>query len=141
MTGLPIVGPVTLARGSPPEVHKVHIIMSFISVLKSIGHVVKTGVADIEPFAPVIAAIPVAGGPISAVIGAIGAVESLIPQPGSGAAKKQAVTTVVNAAAPGIDPTALSSAIDQIVAAFNAIATASANLQKQATPAAVTPTP
>lgn len=106
--------------------------MSFISVLKSIGHVFKTGVGVADQLAPEIAAIPVAGAPIVAVLGAITAMEQLIPQSGAGAAKKQAVTTVVNAASPGIDPATLSTAIDQIVAAFNAIDTVIAALNKAA---------
>jgi hypothetical protein len=103
--------------------------MSFLSVLKSIGHVVKTGVADTAPFEGIIGAIPVAGPAITTVLGAITAVEGLVPQAGTGPAKKAAVTTVVNAANPGIDPAALSAAIDAIVAAFNQIATASATLK------------
>ena len=97
-----------------------------------IGHVIATGVTDVAPFTPVLSVIPVAGPIITTVIGAISAVEGLVPQSGAGAAKKQAVTTVVNAAAPGIDPAALSTAIDQIVAAFNALAAATSALQKPA---------
>jgi hypothetical protein len=107
--------------------------MSFLSVLGSIGHVVKTGVADVMPFEPAIAAIPVAGGPIVAVLSAITAVEGIVSKSGAGTAKKAAVTAVVNAAAPGIDPAALSTSIDQIVAALNALTKAEQAL-KPATP-------
>jgi len=106
--------------------------MSFLSVLKSIGHVVATGAADMAPFEPAIAAIPVAGAPIATVIGAITAVEGLVPHAGAGPAKKAAVTSVVTAAIPTIDPVALSSAIDQIVTALNAMSKASVALSTKA---------
>lgn len=95
--------------------------MSFLSVLKAIGHTIEGGVAAVQPFAPVLSAIPVAGPVITTVLGAITAAENLIPQAGQGQTKKGVVTSIVNAAVPGIDPAALSIAIDDIVNSLNAI--------------------
>ena len=98
--------------------------MSFLSVLKSIGHVLSVGVADASKFSPAISAIPVAGPLITTVLGAVTAVEGLIPQSGAGAAKKAAVTAITNAAVPGVDASALSTLIDQVVAGLNTLAAA-----------------
>ncbi len=98
--------------------------MSFLSVLKTIGHFVAIGAAGIAPAAPALGAIPVAGPIITTVLGAIAAVEQLIPQLGVGAIKKQIVTNIVSTAVPGVDTTALSPVIDEIVAAMNALAAA-----------------
>jgi hypothetical protein len=104
--------------------------MSFLSVLKTIGHVLQVGVTDAKPFLPIVASVVPGAAPIvTTVLGAIGAAESLIPQEGAGAVKKSVVTTITNAAAPGIDQTTLSSATDEIVAALNKLAAAFAALE------------
>jgi hypothetical protein len=102
--------------------------MSFLSVLKSIGHGIQVGVSDASAFSGIIGSIPVVGAPIDLALNAITAVEKLVPASGNGAAKKTAVTALVNAATPGIDPTTLSNAIDAIVAALNALEAATSKL-------------
>lgn len=98
--------------------------MSFLSVLHSIGHALSVGVADLTKAAPVLTAIPVAGPLITTVLGAVSAVEGLIPQTGAGTAKKAVVTAIANAAVPGVDASALSSLIDQVVTGLNTLAAA-----------------
>jgi hypothetical protein len=95
--------------------------MSFLGVLKSIGHVIGVGAVAVTPFDPEIEAIPGFGPAIVAVLGAIAGVEKMVPQSGAGAAKKPIVTSIVNLSNPGLDPTKLSKAIDDIVAAMNAL--------------------
>lgn len=110
--------------------------MSFLSVIKSIGHVLGVASTVETQFAPVIGAIPVAGPVINTIFGAIVAAENLITVASQGAAKKAVVTAVVNAQAPGLDPSHLSTVIDQVVAAMNALAAAVASIP--ATPPAPT---
>lgn len=109
--------------------------MSFLSVLKSIGHVVSYA----APFSPIISAVPVVGTVASTAINAITAVE----QTGAtGTAKKAAVTSLVNSVHPGLDQTNLNEAIDGIVAGFNLIEQALGKLPAPAAtpaPAALTP--
>lgn len=95
--------------------------MSFLSVLGHIGHIFTATTNAIAPLAPAIETIPGWGSVFGTVFGAIVAVEHLVPQDGAGAAKKAAVTSIVQAAQPGVDTTALSSAIDNFVAALNAL--------------------
>ena len=97
---------------------------SFLSALKSIGHVFGKVVTVADKLDPLISAIPVFGPIAVAVLNAITTVEGLIPTTGSGAAKKAIVTSAVNAQVPGINSMVLSSAIDAIVAAFNDLQTA-----------------
>jgi hypothetical protein len=98
--------------------------MSFLSVLKSIGHGIETGISDAQALSPVLSVIPVIGAPAVLALNAITAVEKLLPSTGNGAAKKAAVTALVTAAAPQIPATTVSSSIDAIVAALNALKTA-----------------
>ena len=97
---------------------------SFGSIFKAIGHVlgIVTGVES--TFAPVIGAIPVAGPIINTIFGAVTAAENLVTSASSGAVKKQVVTAIVNAQHPGLDASSLSSKIDQVVAAMNALSSA-----------------
>lgn len=106
--------------------------MSFVSVLKAIGHGIGVVVADAVPLEPAIGSIPVVGAPADLVINAIAAVEKLIPGSGNGAAKKAAVTSIVSATNPTVDAATLSTTIDDVVAAFNAISTAVAKLKPSA---------
>jgi hypothetical protein len=101
---------------------------SFLGVLKSIWHGVEGAANAVQPFEAAIATIPVVGGPAAIILNAIVAAEKIVPAAGNGAAKKTAVTSLVNAAAPGIDPTTLSTAIDEIVTALNALNAAAAKL-------------
>ena len=94
--------------------------MSFLPILKDIGHVFETGIGEASKLSGVISLIP-GGSLINTVVSSITAVEQLIPATGAGAAKKAAVTTIVNAAQPGIDQSKLSAVIDQIVAALNSL--------------------
>jgi hypothetical protein len=102
--------------------------MSFLGVLKAIGHGVLVGLGAAEKLSPEIAMIPMIGAPASAILSAIAAVEQAIPN-GGGAAKKTAATTLVNATAPGIDPATLSSTIDSVVAGLNTLTAALAALK------------
>ena len=111
--------------------------MSFLSVLKTIGHGILVGVGEAQKLSQIISAIPVIGGPAELVINAIMAVEALVPQSGQGVAKKAAVTSIVTSTTPSIDPAALSQAIDDIVAALNSFGIISAKLT--ATPPAAAP--
>lgn len=98
--------------------------MSFLSVLKTIGHVLGGAATAATPLAPLIGAIPVAGPLAVTILGAITAVENLITSASSGPVKKSVVTAIVNANHPGVDPTSLAATIDKIVAALNALALA-----------------
>lgn len=102
--------------------------MSFLSVLKSIGGVFGKVTAVVTPLEPVIGAIPVYGPAFDTIFNAVVGVESLFAGTlKTGAAKKAAVTTVVNATSPApIAEPALSASIDQIVAALNQLQAAQA---------------
>jgi hypothetical protein len=102
--------------------------MSFLSVLKSIGHVFGAVATAATPLEPLIGAIPVAGPIADTVLSAITAAEGLVTTASQGAAKKAVVTAVVNAQHPGVDQSALSTTIDQVVAAMNALSTALASI-------------
>lgn len=95
--------------------------MSFLSVLKSIGHVVTGVAATATAFSPAIGAVPVAGPIAVTILGAITAAEGLITTASQGAAKKAVVTAVVNAQHTDVNQTQLSATIDAIVAAMNAL--------------------
>lgn len=100
--------------------------MSFLSVLKSIGHGVQTGLGVEQQFAPIVAAVP-GGSVVNTVVYAILSLEQLFPHSGLGPAKSQLVTAAAIAAAPGIDPGAVQASVSQIVAAFNALQNAAAS--------------
>ncbi len=111
--------------------------MSFLSVLKSIGGVFGKVTSVVTPLEPVIGAIPVYGPAFDTIFNAVVSVEGLFTGVASaGAAKKSVVTTVVNATVPAaqaVPPATLSTTIDEIVAALNALQAAQV---KAATPAA-----
>ena len=102
--------------------------MSFLSVLKSIGHVITGVTSTATTFDPLIAAIPVVGPVAVTVLGAITSAEGLITTAANGAAKKAVVTAVVNAQHTNVNQSQLSSTIDQIVAALNALQAAVASV-------------
>lgn len=99
--------------------------MSFLSVLKSIGHAVKTAVTDIEPYQGLLAAVP-GFGPL--ILSAVTAAEQLVTTASSGAVKKAIVTQIVNTVQPGIPPDSLSGIIDQVVAGLKMLDAALAKL-------------
>jgi hypothetical protein len=103
-------------------------LMSFLSVVEKIWHGITVGVNAAEPYASQISAIPIVGAPASIIINSIFAAERLVPTSGNGAAKKAAVTALANAASPGIPPATLSTAIDELVSALNALSSAAAKL-------------
>jgi hypothetical protein len=98
--------------------------MSFLSVLKSIGHGLLTGINDAQQFTPFISAIPAFGPAATTILNSVVAVEGLVTKSGTGAQKKAAATAIVNAVHPGIDPAALSATIDAVVAGLNALSRA-----------------
>lgn len=104
--------------------------MSFLSVLKSIGGVFGKVNSVVAPLEPVIAAVPVYGPAFDTIFNAVVSVEGLFAGAVSaGAAKKSVVTTVVNAALPAaqaVPAPTLSTTIDEIVTALNALQTAQA---------------
>ena len=100
--------------------------MSFWSSLLH-GIEVGVGIAGSPALAPVIGLIP-GGSIISSILKAIVAAENLVPASGAGAAKKVAVAALVQAQHPAVDPKALSSAIDTIVAALNQLDTVAESL-------------
>jgi hypothetical protein len=106
--------------------------MSFLSVLKSIGSVFGRVAQVVTPLEPAIAAVPVYGPAFNTVLNAVVGVEALFvgatESPNTvGAAKKIAVTAIVNATTSAtIDATVLSTAIDQIVTALNMLQAAQA---------------
>ena len=103
--------------------------MSFLSIVRGIGHGISVGVAAAQPLEPLIGSIPVVGAPVNAVLGAITGIEQLFPQSGMGAAKKTAVTALVSAAVPSVTAAPnLSTIIDELVAALNALSAAAAKL-------------
>jgi hypothetical protein len=110
--------------------------MSFLSVLKSIGHALQTGVTDVTPVLQVASTIPALGTIPTIVLGAITTVEGLVTTAGNGAAKKSAVTTIVNAVSPGINQVDLSAAIDAIVSGLNAVEAAISTITAAKPPAA-----
>jgi tRNA U34 5-methylaminomethyl-2-thiouridine-forming methyltransferase MnmC len=121
--------------------------MSFLSVLKSIGGVFGKVTSVITPLEPVIAAVPVYGPAFDSIFNSVIAVEQLFANllptttpagtpaatAQAGALKKSVVTAIVNStAATPIPEATLSTTIDQIVAALNALQAAQA---KVSTPA------
>lgn len=105
--------------------------MSFLSVIKSIGHALGVGAAIVTSptIEPIVEVLP--GGALAiAILQAIVAAEQMIPGAQTGPAKKQVVTTVVSANNPTIDSVALSGVIDNIVAALNALQGATASVKK-----------
>lgn len=98
--------------------------MSFLSVLKTIGHVFAGVATTIAPLDPLIGAIPVVGPLAVTILGAISAAENLVTAAVAGPVKKSIVTAIVNANHPGVDQASLSATIDKIVAAMNALALA-----------------
>lgn len=101
---------------------------SFLGVLQHIWNSVETFANIAAPAETEIAMIPLVGGPMALVLQAITAMEKILPQSGAGAAKKTAVTAIVNAAHPGLEQSTLSAAIDAVVAGLNQIAAAQATL-------------
>ena len=98
--------------------------MSFLSVLKTIGHAI-VGVVNVgTTLEPIINAIPVLGPIATTIFSAVSAAEGLINVASTGPVKKSVVTAIVNAQHPGVDPTSLSAKIDEVVAAMNALAVA-----------------
>jgi hypothetical protein len=110
--------------------------MSFLSVLKTIGHGIETGLGVAQQAAPIVNLIP-GGGVVETVIKGIVGIEQLFPQSGLGAAKSTLVAAAATAAAPGIDPAALQAGITSIVTALNALEAAAS----KATPPPAAPAP
>ncbi len=99
--------------------------MSFLSVLRSIGHGVQVGTGAIAPLVPVLGSIPGFGGPFATIFQAVTAAETLIPHDdGSGtqnAAKAAMVATVTQANHPDIPPSDIANATNALVAALKAM--------------------
>lgn len=98
--------------------------MSFLSALghafQNIGHGAVKVTQAIEPYAPLISALPGVGGPFAMVFNTIVHAETLVGEVAKkGADKKAAVTQMVLLAYPTIDKAALGSAIDGIVKILN----------------------
>jgi hypothetical protein len=110
---------------------------SFLSVLSSIGHIFGVAVGVEKSVAPIVGVIPVVGPIVNTIFGAITAAEGLVTSASQGAVKKSIVTAVVNAQHPGVSESALSTTIDQVVAAMNALSVALAGAP---TAPAATPT-
>ena len=95
--------------------------MSFLSVIKSIGHVfagVTTAATGLEPILSLIPGV----GPIAVtILNAVAAAEGLVTTASTGTVKKNIVTAVVNAQHADVNQTALSATIDEVVAAMNAL--------------------
>lgn len=98
--------------------------MSFLSVIKHIWGGVETFANIAAPAEPEIAMIPMVGAPFAAIIQGITLMEKILPGAGAGPQKKVAVTAITNAAVPGIDQGTLSTVIDEVVQALNAMAAA-----------------
>lgn len=92
---------------------------TFLSAVKKIFHVAEVGAAVVTPFAPQLEAIPGFGSIFGIVYEGILVAEQLVTTPSSGPAKKAVATSITNAMAPGLDPAAISNAIDLIVQALN----------------------
>lgn len=95
--------------------------MSFLSVIKSIGHVFQVGIDDVSPFLPIVSVIPGVGPIVATVFKSIIAVEQIITPANSGATKKAAAIQIINAVHPGLNQAELGTAIDGIVAALNLV--------------------
>ena len=99
--------------------------MSFTSVLKSIENFFTKTVAVVQPLEPIISVIP--GGVIfNTIFNSIATIEGAFAGiTGLGAAKKAAVTAIVNST-PGISVASdtLSTTIDEVVTGLNALQTA-----------------
>jgi len=102
--------------------------MSFLSVIKSIGHVLGIITKDVAPFDNLISAIPVFGPIAATVIGAIAAIEQQTTGTGQGATKKSAATDIITALLPHLDAAMLSAVIDDVVAGLNTIEAAVSKL-------------
>ena len=110
--------------------------MSFLHTLESIGGFIRKGTGIVAPFAPIVEAIPTIGPIFGTVFAAIVAVESIVPNGATlpGSAKKAAVTTLVQAAHPSVDSQGLSTGIDAIVSALNALHQAGVSLSASKQP-------
>lgn len=92
--------------------------MSFLSVLKKIGHGVEVGEKIIEPFEPVLAVVPGFGPVFDLVFHGIQLAEQLVG-PDNGPTKKDLVLKLVNSRWPNLPQAALGGAVDVLVAALN----------------------
>lgn len=103
--------------------------MSFLSVLKSIGHAILKGEAFAASTESVIGLIP--GGPVfNTILNAVISTEQIFATTAASVAtstaKKTVATAIVNATSPTIvEPGALSTTIDQVVGGLNSLQAAS----------------
>lgn len=112
--------------------------MSFLSILKAIGHVATVGIGDAAKVAPILSVIPGIGPIAATVIQSIVAVEGLISPAGTGAQKKAVVTQIIAAVDPTIPAATISEVIDGIVAGFNLLQSSLAKLPAAPATAAAT---
>ncbi len=110
--------------------------MSFLSILKTIGKDIGIGA---QFAAPILSLIPGVGTVAGTVLNSIVAVEQLVTASGTGAAKKAAATTIINTVHPGLNQTELSTTVDAVVAALNALETALGAAPAAAPPATSSP--
>lgn len=102
--------------------------MSFLHILKVIGHELDVAVMDAAPFEPLIAKVPSFGPMAATALGAVIAVEKLIPGSLMGSAKKTAALAIVSGAHPHAPLSAAASGpdaerlIEAIVLALNTFA-------------------
>lgn len=98
-----------------------------MSFLSAVGHFFTGAAKDVQkvtdviaPYAPLVSALPVIGGPFGMIFNAVVHVEQLVGEVArKGADKKAAVTQLVMLAYPNIDKQALSNAIDGLVKILN----------------------
>lgn len=106
--------------------------MSFISILKGIGHGFETVTNVAIASEPLISVIPVIGPEAIAVINVMAAVENLLPGSKQGSLKKSIATQILSTNNPSIDSNQLSSSIDEISSLVNQLNAALAKLSPPA---------
>lgn len=92
--------------------------MGFTSFIKTLGKDIGIGA---QFAAPILTLIPGVGTIAGTVLNTVVAVEQLVTTSNSGAAKKAAATTIVNTIHPGLNQADLSTYMDAVVAALNAL--------------------
>lgn len=114
--------------------------ISFLSVLKTVGHGIVTATQVADKAAPLLEKLPGAYGPLAGtLLDTVVAVEKMVPASGAGAAKKSIAQTVIGVLAPEAvkampsgnapvgspsPPESLSGIIDDVVTGLNQVNTA-----------------
>src|SRR5271154_6327990 len=113
--------------------------MSFLSVLKKIGHGIEVGLQVASPFIGIASSFVPGGSLAFTVLNSISGVEQVLIGPGNGAQKQAAAIALINQAHPGLNQAQLTSAVNAFGLAMNTLATAVPVSEQTPTPAPAPP--